>query len=179
MKQQSIARASTGCVRYARRKGFTLIETLVVTLIMSVLGAGLWTLIRSSLDSQYEVLGQNTANTYARQCIDEIADNLRGATAVTAGAASDISFTNNSGQTIRYYRNEGRLLKTTNGSGSTAIATSVQSISFTYWMYNNGAWTITTSPSTPANVKAVDFSIVDRFNGCQRQVSGSVKLRQK
>jgi len=55
------------------RRGFTLIEMLISGLIMSLLGMGLWTLLRTTYDSQYEVLGQNTANLYSRQVVDELA----------------------------------------------------------------------------------------------------------
>ena len=56
--------------------------------VMSLLGMVLWTLLRSTYDSQYEVLGQNTANSYARQAVDDLADKLRGA--ILNGAESSL-----------------------------------------------------------------------------------------
>src|SRR6266511_2863742 len=139
--------------RRRRPSGHTLIEILVAGLIMTLLGLSLWTLLRSTYNSQYEVLGQNTANTYARQAMDELVDNLRGAKAITAGTASELTFTDNSGNAIRYWREGTNLRKTTNGSptGGTAVATGINLLSFAYWLNISGVWAYSTAPATPAN----------------------------
>jgi type II secretory pathway pseudopilin PulG len=163
------------------QSGHTLIEILIAGLIMTLLGTALWTLLRSTYNSQYEVMGQNTANLYARQAIDELADNLRGSKGLTAATVSAITFTDNSGNSIRYWRNESTLRKSVNGSPSsgTVIVNGIDQLAFVYWLYSNGAWSSSTAPSTPANVKAVDFSVRGTMNGSTRQMSGSVRIRQK
>lgn len=167
--------------RAKRSSGHTLIEVLVACLIMTILGLGMWTLLRSTYDSQYAVLGQNTANTSARQAIDELADGLRGAKGITAATVSEVTFTDNNGASVRYWRQESTLKKTTNGlpSGGTTVVTGIQSLSFYYWIYSAGGWSATAAPATPANVKAVDFTVTGTKNGSTRQMSGSVRIRQK
>ena len=167
--------------RRPTQSGHTLIEILIAGLIMTLLGLGLWTLLRSTYDSQYEIVGQNTANTYARQAIDEISDNLRGAKGLTAASASELTFTDNSGNAIRYWRNGTSLRKSTNGSptGGTVVVMGIDSLSFGYWINTSGTWTYTTAPATPANVKAVDFTTRGTASGSTRQMSGSVRIRQK
>jgi hypothetical protein len=148
---------------------------------MTLLGLSLWTLLRTTYDSQYEVLGQNTANTYARQAIDELVDNLRGAKAITAGSASELTFTDNSGNVVRYWREGTNLRKTTNGSptGGTVVVTGINLLTFGYWLNISGAWAYSTAPSTPANIKAIDLTVRGIKNGSTRQISGSVRIRQK
>lgn len=167
--------------RRRKRNGYTLIEVLIAGLIMTLLGLGLWTLLRSSYDSQYEILGQNSANSYARQAVDTLADNLRGATGLTSATANDITFTNAGGSSIRYWVSGGNLVTTTGGSpsGGTVVAMSVTSVSFVYWTYSGGAWSSSTAPGTPANVGAVDFTASSTVNGATRAVSGSVRIRMK
>src|SRR2546423_8788789 len=85
--------------------GFTLIEVLISTLAMTILGAGIWTLIRTSYDAQDMIMDQNYANTNARAAVDTLADSMRGMTTLTAAAASDVTYTDNTGASIRYWRN--------------------------------------------------------------------------
>jgi type II secretory pathway pseudopilin PulG len=164
-----------------RQSGYTLIEMLFVGLIATVLGAGLWTLLRSTYDSQYELLGQNTANANARAAVDELADKLRGAKALSAATSTSLTFTDNSNNSIRYWLTGGKLVKSTNGSPSAGdtVVRDVQTVTFVYWTNSGGSWTSSSAPTTPANVAAVDFSVTGTKNGCTRQVSGSVRIRQK
>jgi type II secretory pathway component PulJ len=166
--------------RKQRLRGHTLIEILIACMIMTLLGVGLWTLLRSTYNSQYEVLGQNSANSYSRQAIDEIADNLRGAKAVTTATASEIIFTDNSNVPVRYWISGSSLRKTTNGlpAGGSVVVRDVQALSFNYWSYYNGVWLSSALPSNVANVKAVDFTATSTVNGSTRQTSGSVRIRQ-
>jgi len=159
----------------------TLIEVLIAGLIATILGAGLWSLLNRSYESQYEIMGQNNANATGRQAIDELADNLRGAAAITAGTASDLTYTDNSGASVRYWKSGTDLKKTVNGSpsGGTTVATGVQSFNCVYWSWTGTAWQSSSAPSNPANVGAVDFTATVTVNGASRQISGSVRIRQK
>lgn len=171
-------------MRRRRPSGHTLIEILVAGFIMTLLGLALWTLLRSTYNSQYEVLGQNSANTYARQAADELADNLRGAKAITAATSTGVTFTDNSGNTIQYWRDGGSLKKAVTApnaspSAGSAIVSGIDALNFTYWVNSSGTWSTSTSPSTPANIKAIDFTVRGTMNGSNRQISGSVRVRQK
>ena len=164
------------------RRGFTLIEVLIASLVMTLLGLGVWTLLRSSYDSQYEIVGQNGANTNARQAVDELADHLRGANQLTAGDQRSLTFTDNSSNVIKYWRSTGNsVLKTVNGlpTGGAVVSQNITSMTFVYWTNTNGTWSSTTAPSTPSSVGAIDFTVASKVNNSSRQISGSVRLRQK
>lgn len=166
----------------SRTRGMTLIETLISALMMVFLGAGLWTLMRSTYDSQYEITAQNTTNLNARQAVDELMDQLRGAKALTAAAASDVSFTDASNNTVRYWKSGSSLVKSVNGlpSAGTQVATGVSSLTFTYYPEVGTTWqAATSSPSTPANVVCLDCKAQVTINGSSRQITGSVQIRQK
>ncbi len=167
----------------SRSAGFTLIEMLVCALAMTILGAGIWSLIRASYDSQYMLMNQNEANTNARASVDTLADSMRGMQTLTAVAAGDATYTDNSGASIRYWRNsaDNTLRKTVGGlpSGGTQILNGVSSLTFTYWSYSAGAWSSSSAPSPLANVGAVDITVNGNFGGYGRQIFSSVKLRQK
>jgi prepilin-type N-terminal cleavage/methylation domain-containing protein len=167
--------------RPARRRGFTLMEMIVTALVSVVLGAGIWTLMRSGYDAQYIVQNENYVNTTTRQAIDSFADNLRGAQAFTACDGGSMTYTDNSGQSVRYWLSSGNLLKTVNGSpnGGTVVVANISAVAFVYWTWNGSAWVSATSSSTPSTVSAVDFSLTMSYNGASRKISGSVKLRQK
>ena len=169
--------------RTNRNAGFTLVEILIASLCMTVLGAGIYSLIRTSYDSQYMLVNQNAANTNARSTVDTLADNLRGMTILTAAAASDITYTNSAGASVRYWRNsaDSTLRTTVNGqpSGGTQLLNGVSSLSFNYYPYNGTGWlAATSSPVTLSQVGAVDITVTGNFSGYARQVFSSVKLRQ-
>lgn len=180
-------------------RGMTLIEVLVASLVVVLLGAGVWTLMRSSFDSQYELMGMNSANLNARQAVDMLSDGwgdsssgtavayegLRGANAITNAAASDITYTylDKSGttQTVRFWLdNTNNLRRTVNAAptGGTVVVSGVTALTFTYYSWNGTSLAAGTVTSV-ANVGAVDFAVTAASNGATRQVSGSVRLRQK
>ncbi len=167
------------------RSGFTIIEMLVAMLISVTLGAGLYTLVRSSYDSQWELMNQNNANLGARQSIDFFADHLRGAAAVTAASATDVTFTDNSGNSIRYWLNtsDSTLRSTTNASptGGNIVVQDVTALKLTYWSWNSStsSWTSSTAPSDVTVVGAVDIAATVNMSGYSRQVFSSVEIRQK
>jgi len=164
-----------------RRRGFTLIEILIVGLITLLVGAGTWTLLRSSYDSQYDLMRQNKAQTYGRQALDTLLDRVRGATAVTAAAASDVTFTDSAGQALRFWRSGTTLRTTTNGlpSGGAQIVRDLQSFTCSYWSWSGSAWTQSSSPSDLSKVGAVQLTVVASVDGRQRQIASTVRIRHK
>ncbi|MCL5283867.1 MAG: prepilin-type N-terminal cleavage/methylation domain-containing protein [Armatimonadetes bacterium] len=164
-----------------RVRGITLIEMLVACLIMLLLGSGLFTLMTTGYGAQASITDQNTVDTRSRFVINTLADNLRGTTNLTAAGPSDVTFTDESDNSVRYWLSNGSLLSTTNGqpSSGNTLMDNVSSLSFTYWTYSNGSWSSSNSPSAPANVGAVDFTVVVTLNGYSRQLSGTVVIRDK
>jgi type II secretory pathway pseudopilin PulG len=163
------------------RRGMTLIETLVVLLMMGFIGTGIFQLIRAGYDSQYTILGQNASASNARAAVDQIVDEMRGATAVTSAAASDITFTHANG-TIRYWRNsaDNTIRRTVGGApaGGNIVMLGASGLTFLYWSYTT-SWASSSTPSDVTKVGAVDITITGTSNGVSRQVSGSVQIRQK
>ncbi len=165
----------------ARRRGFTLIEMIISGFVSVMLGAALWTLMRSSYDTQYTVLNENLVNTTTRQAIDTFADNLRGSAGITLCDGSSLTYTNNSGQNVRYWLSGTNLLKTVNAlpAGGTTVVSNVSAMTFSYWTWNGTAWVASSTPGTPSAVSAVDFAVTLSLNGASRKISGSAKIRQK
>jgi type II secretory pathway pseudopilin PulG len=161
--------------------GFTLIEMLVGALCMIIVGIGCYTLVRTGYDSQWMLMNQNNSNMNARTGVDTLEDKLRGMTTLTAATGSDITFTDNAGSSIRYWRNTGdNTLRTTTGgqpNGGTNACRGLTSLVFLYYSYNGVSWAASSTPATLANVGAVDITATVNLNGYSRRVFSSVKLR--
>src|SRR5262249_45478860 len=102
--------------RRRRRRGTSLIETLVAGLLSVVVGGTLVVLVQSTLISRTAVSGENTAYAGARKCMDTILDNVRSAqtyqiqaspavySALQAASASSLTcYTNNTGDTLKFW----------------------------------------------------------------------------
>jgi prepilin-type N-terminal cleavage/methylation domain-containing protein len=167
--------------RRSSRRGFTLIEMMVAGLVSVLLGAAVLSLLRASYDDQYMLMNQNMVNTTTRQTIDTFADNLRGSQGLTAADGSSLTYTDASGQPVRYWKSGTSLMKTVNGlpAGGAAAVQNVSAVSFVYWTWNGTSWTSATSSTSPSTVSAVDFAVTLTQNGSTRTISGSVKIRQK
>lgn len=162
-----------------RRRGTTLMETLIAGLLSVVVGGTLVTLVQSTLISRTTIAGENTAYAGARKCMDAMLDNLRSAqtyqiqtspavySALQAATASSITcYTSNTGDTIQFWLDTStnpatlKQTRTTSaGSGATTVTpllTGVQSVQFTYYTVSGGtynaaaaSWTPTANPSAP------------------------------
>lgn len=161
-------------------RGMTLIETLVTGLVAIMLGAGLWTLLRSSYDSQYALVNQNAVNAEARATVDVFADHLRGAATITAASASDVTFTDSGGNTYRYWKSGSTLRYTVNGSptGGAQMQRNLTSLTLTYWTWTGTSWTTSTSPSNLTTIAGVDIAATSSVNGASRSISSTVRFRQ-
>ena len=168
--------------RINNHHGFTLIEMLVGTLCMITVGIGCYTLVRTGYDSQWMLMNQNNSNTNARVDVDTMADTMRGMASVTSAAASDITFTDSSGNSIRFWRNttDNTLRRTIGGAptGGTNLCKGLTSLTLVYYSYSGG-WSASSTPATLANIGAIDVTSTVNLNGFSRRVYSSVKLRQK
>lgn len=176
-------RIHAGAAKSKRRTvGMSLIEMLIAGLVMVTFGTALWTLVRSSYDSQYGLMNENAANMEARQTVDTFADHLRGAASLTSAAASDITFTDSSGTSYRYWQSADKLKYSVNGSPSTGnqILKDVQSLSLTYLTWNGTVWSSPTTVTGAAlsTVAAVTISANCAIGGQSRRISSTVRLRQ-
>jgi type II secretory pathway pseudopilin PulG len=174
-----IGRMMRGAHRRGRRRGFTLIEMLVAGAIMIAVGAGLWTLMRSSYNSEWILLNQNNAYATGRGGVDTLTDALRGLTALSSAAASDVTFVDGSGASVRYWLTEGGIHRTVGGAptGGDVVVRNVSSLTFTYWSYSGSSWSTSTSPTDLSKVKALIVAANVSVNGYARQMSTTVRLR--
>lgn len=162
-----------------RTAGLSLIEVLLCGAVAIVLGTGVWTLARSTYDSHYELLNQNSALAEGRQGVDTLTDSLRGATALTAAAASDVTYTDSASASVRYWKSGTNLVRSINGSPAegTVIVKDLQSLSIVYWSWTGSAWTTSSAPGTLSQVKAAVVTAAFRIDGLGRQMTSSVKFR--
>ena len=172
-------------VRRRVRGGWSLIEILIAMMCATVLASALYGLVQGSYNSQWELMNQNNSNLGSRQVVDYLADHLRGATAITGGSSTDVTFTDASNNTIHYYLyssdNTLRVSKNGQGNGSsgTVLAYNVQSLNFTYWYWvtSTGLWSNVGLPADLTTIGAMDITATVSVNGYQRQLLSSVKLR--
>jgi Tfp pilus assembly protein PilW len=161
-----------------RRSGLSLMELVISLFICSLASVALVVLFKSTTNAQNEVLYPNTANSTARQAMDIFTDRLRGATAITVADASDITYTDSSGNTDKYWISNSNLVMSTNGSPSagTVVAYGVTSLSLTYWWWNGSAWTSTGTP-TLGKIGAVDVTLNTVASGYAATLVSSVRIR--
>jgi type II secretory pathway pseudopilin PulG len=167
--------------RNSNIKGFTLIEMLIGTLCMTILGLGIFEIIRTSYDSQWMLMNQNNANLSARTGVDTMADKLRGMTTLSSATATSVQYSDSTGL-VRYWLNTADHTLRTNINDSPSVGTiavrGMTGLTFKYYSWNGAAWTSSLTPSPLNTVGAIDITATVSLNGYLRQVYSSVKLRQ-
>jgi prepilin-type N-terminal cleavage/methylation domain-containing protein len=153
----------------SNQHGFTLAELAVVAAVMGLLMAGVLGLQRQGQEAY--LLGSSRVETQqnARVALDLMTRELRSARSVTTPTSvTDITFVDQTGQTIRYSVAGATLNRTVNGT-TTALIGGIQSLAMTgysvYDVYNN-TYTTTTcgtmvsvSCLQPALVKVIKISV--------------------
>ena len=153
----------TSTTRYLRdQRGFTLAELLVATAVISVVLAGVFAIQRGG--QQTYQLGASRVETQqnARVALELMTRELRSATSITAvGGASDVTFVDQTGQTIRYELSGSTLNRTIAGV-TTPLIGGVQGFTMTYYsVYDvyNGTYTTT---ATPSAVRVIKIGVLTR-----------------
>jgi prepilin-type N-terminal cleavage/methylation domain-containing protein len=138
------------------QRGFSLAELMIAVAIIGVVMAGVFVLQRQA--QQAYLLGSNRVETQqnARVAVDLMTRELRSAQSVTTlTSATDMTFVDQNGDTIRYALSSGTLNRTVNGV-TTALIGGVQSLAMTYYsVYDvyTATYTTTTAPSAVRVVK--------------------------
>jgi Tfp pilus assembly protein PilW len=161
-----------------KRPGLSLIELLIATLMCSLLSVAIVGVFKSATNAQFNLLYPNTANAAARLAMDTFTDNLRSAAAITIADASDVTYTDSSGNTDRFWISNSNLVTSTNGSPSsgTVVAYGITSLTLTYWYWNGTAWATSTTP-TLSTIGAIDVTINASANGYATTLISTVRLR--
>ena len=157
------------------QRGFSLSELLVVAAVVGILMSGIVTLQQQGV--QAYVAGSNRVETQqnARVAVELMVRELRSARAVTTvGSATDLTFVNQNGETVRYQLSSTTLNRTQSGV-TRVLAGGVQSLAMTYYsVFNVGSGTYTTT-STPSQVRVIRIQMVTRT---EETSSGSYTTNQ-
>jgi prepilin-type N-terminal cleavage/methylation domain-containing protein len=143
-------------------RGFTLTELLIATAVAAVVMAGL--LVIQTGGQQAYLMGSNRVETQqsARVALDLMTRELRSAQSVTTlASATDITFVDEYGSTIRYSLSGSTLNRTADGT-TTALTGGVQALAMTYYsVYDVSTATYTTTASA-ALVKVIKISLTTK-----------------
>jgi prepilin-type N-terminal cleavage/methylation domain-containing protein len=143
------------------QRGFSLAELLVVMALTGLVLAGVFAIQQSGTSSYLMGASRVEVQQNARTALELMVRELRSAESVTTlASATDITFVDVTGATVRYQLTGATLNRTAAGVGGVLIG-GVQSLTFTY--YATGFDPVTnTGPTTtvPANLKAVRIQII-------------------
>ena len=157
-------------------------EMLIAGLIMSLVGMGIYNMIRASYDSQERIIDQNTSISRGRQTIDEWVDNMRGVTNITAANSTSMTVVTNApaSQTIRYWLSGTDIRRTINGSPTAGevIVRNVSALNITYYVWTGTAWASTSTP-TVAQIGGLKVTATVQMGDSPRTVVSDVKIRQR
>jgi hypothetical protein len=175
------------------RRGTTLTELLVVTLLLVVAGASLFGVFTVSFGIHDKVIGQNNAFAEARKAVDLMADHLRNAqlnsdsntgSAIHAASINDLTYYADTAPTQIRYRLNGTNIERTDSGTTTTVARSIQSLTLTYYKLSsyNGSWTTTTNASAPTNselkeIAGIEIAVDVAMDGYATQYRTLVRLR--
>jgi prepilin-type N-terminal cleavage/methylation domain-containing protein len=137
------------------QKGFTLAELLVVTAIIGLVMAGIFTLQQQG--NQAYLYGSNRVETQqnSRVALDLMTRELRSAQSVTLiPNGQDITFVDENGVTVRYNLS-GTTLNRTDAGGTIPLIGGAQTLTFTYYSAYDGSTNTGTTTTNPALVTSI------------------------
>ncbi len=156
-----------------RQRGTTLIEMLVTGVIMATLGCALWLGWMNGYTAWDTVRSSNNAYANGRAAADRMADELRGATALTSAAATSIAFKNSAGTSVTYTLTNGGLRRTV-GSGSATTVLGIASMSLSYVLSTGGT---SSAPSSLSIVRGVVITMTTTDGDTSRSIVTTVRMR--
>lgn len=179
-----------------KRAGLTLIELLVASLLLSIVGAALYHAFGIAHRMHDVVIGQNNAFADARKGIDLMADHLRNAqmnenggagvqyAAIAAGAADDVTYYVDSVPNTVRIRKVSDTIELTDNGATTVLATNIQSLTLTFYKLTlyNGTWTLTTNANAPSSAElpqlaGIEIRVQVARDGYTTEYKTMVRLR--
>jgi prepilin-type N-terminal cleavage/methylation domain-containing protein len=155
------AMRATRAIRAIRNeRGFTLTELLVVMAVLGIVLAGVFVIQQQGTQSYLIGASRVEVQQNARTTLELMVRELRSAQSVTAlGGASDVSFVDQTGATIRYQLVGTTLNRSVNGTAA-ALVGGVQTLTLTYYSAFDGSTNTGTVTATPGNVKVIRIAII-------------------
>jgi prepilin-type N-terminal cleavage/methylation domain-containing protein len=142
------------------QRGFTLAELLVVTAIIGMVMAGIFTLQLQG--QQVYLYGSNRVETQqnTRVALDLMTRDLRSAQSITAiPSGQDMTFVDENGNSIRYNLSGTTLNRTDPVNGMIPLMGGVQSLTFTYYSAYDGSTNTGTTTATASLVTSVKVRV--------------------
>ncbi len=167
------------------QRGFTLAEMLVVTAVIGIVMAGVFSLQQQG--NQAYLLGSNRVETQqnARVALDLMTRELRSAQSITAiPNGQDVTFVDENGNTIRYALS-GTTLNRTDPGGTVGLIGGVSSLTFTYYSAYDGSTNTGTTTATAGLVTSIKVQIqtqsehatLSAFGGQKTTMESMIRLR--
>jgi prepilin-type N-terminal cleavage/methylation domain-containing protein len=142
------------------QRGFTLTELLVVMAVLGLVMAGVFVIQQQGMRSYLMGASRVEVQQNARTTLELLVRELRSAQTVTIlGGASDITFLDQTGATIRYQLVGTTLNRSVNGTAAVLVG-GVQSLTLTYYSAFDGSTNTGTVTATPGSVKVIRIAIV-------------------
>lgn len=177
----------------SRKKGFTIVEILVVLTLISVIAAVTSGIVISSLQMLLHVPAEVDARKAAQDIINEMIDGRAGvwgvryASAITTASTNDITYTvgNPAVYNVSFSLNGGRILRRVNGSpsageiipyyGTNRITVAPIAPSTQIFTYRNSSGV---NPSSLAEIRRVNIDMVVTMAGRSFKVATAAEIRQ-
>ena len=141
-------------------RGFTLTELLVVMAVLGIILAGVFAIQQEGTQSYLMGASRVEVQQNARTTLELMVRDFRSAQSVTTlGGASDVTFVDQNGATVRYQLVGTTLNRNINGT-VTALVGGVQSLTLTYYSAFDGSTNTGTVTATPGSVKVIRIAIV-------------------
>jgi prepilin-type N-terminal cleavage/methylation domain-containing protein len=120
----------------SKKKGFTLIEVVIVIVILSIIAAIGSRVLQAALNSYITNQNVSNANAQARLALERISrdvHNINAAANISTAAASQLSFTDINGNTVTYLLSGTQLTRT-----GQVLADGVSGLTFAYLNSSGG-----------------------------------------
>lgn len=143
------------------KKGFTLIEVLVVIVVLGIVGSIGATILHHSYELAYanrDALETTWQNKIALRRIASEIREIRSRNDLLTMNSNAIRFVNTNGNTIQYSLSGNYLQRTINASVSENLANGISSLTFLYYKQDN---TTTTNPADATLVRCISVEIPD------------------
>lgn len=149
------------------RKGFTIIELLIVVIVLSIvatIAVPYLDILNKAVTAEYAI---SRIDTQARIAIERMARDIRSAQSITTAGSSSLTYMDNSGTAVTFDLSGTNLQR-----NDTSLASSISAVSFTYYT-SSGATTI-----LAGSAKYIKITLTATDNDYSTTFENTVYLRR-